>query len=288
MTITILYRGHLSSCDFACPYCPFAKRRETTEQQEKDRQALKRFVRWVRNQQGEMESLQVFFVPWGEALIRTWYREAIVELSHIPFVSKVVAQTNLSRSPKWMDRCDKKSVSLWTTFHPQEMKSERFLKHSNILTGIGIPHSVGVVGVKEHFEAIRTLREQLPPKTYLWINAYKRETDYYSEQDLKFLNWIDPLFHWNLSPHPSFGKSCATGKDVFSVEADGTTYRCFFIKEKLGNIFKNSLDQISRDNPCSKESCHCHIGYVHLAHLNMNSIFGDQILERIPSMKNSL
>ena len=28
----ILYRGPLASCNYDCPYCPFAKRRDSTEQ----------------------------------------------------------------------------------------------------------------------------------------------------------------------------------------------------------------------------------------------------------------
>ena len=40
--------------------------------------------------------------------------------------------------------------------------------------------SVGVVGLKEHFGEIEALRRELPPDVYLWVNAYKREPDYYT------------------------------------------------------------------------------------------------------------
>ena len=39
--------------------------------------------------------------------------------------------------------------------------------------------SVGVVGLKEHVAEIAALRAELPPAVYLWVNAYKREPDYY-------------------------------------------------------------------------------------------------------------
>ena len=42
MKLSILYRGPLSSCNYACDYCPFAKRKESYAQLEVDRRALER------------------------------------------------------------------------------------------------------------------------------------------------------------------------------------------------------------------------------------------------------
>jgi hypothetical protein len=44
LSLSILYRGPLSSCNYACGYCPFAKRRETAAELARDREALARFV----------------------------------------------------------------------------------------------------------------------------------------------------------------------------------------------------------------------------------------------------
>ena len=43
----MLYRGPLASCNYDCPYCPFAKRRDRPEQLRADREALARFDGWV-------------------------------------------------------------------------------------------------------------------------------------------------------------------------------------------------------------------------------------------------
>lgn len=59
---------------------------------------------------------------------------------------------------------------------------------------MGVRHSVGMVGLKDDFAEMESLREALPSDTYLWINAYKREPGYYSPSDLEFLRRIDPLF----------------------------------------------------------------------------------------------
>ncbi len=47
LTLSILYRGPLSSCNYDCPYCPFAKRQETAAELLVDRAALERFVCWI-------------------------------------------------------------------------------------------------------------------------------------------------------------------------------------------------------------------------------------------------
>ena len=43
-----------------------------------------------------MTTVGVLFTPWGEALVRKGYRDALVELSHLPHVDRVAIQTNLS------------------------------------------------------------------------------------------------------------------------------------------------------------------------------------------------
>ena len=92
--LRILYRGPLSSCNYDCHYCPFAKRHETAEELRRDREALERFVTWAADQNDL--KLSILFTPWGEALTRRWYQQALSELSQLPQIEKVAIQTNLS------------------------------------------------------------------------------------------------------------------------------------------------------------------------------------------------
>ncbi|MHC5543950.1 STM4011 family radical SAM protein, partial [Singulisphaera rosea] len=75
MSLSILYRGPLSSCNYGCDYCPFAKRHETASELAKDRRALERFTDWVSGR--EADRIAILFTPWGEALTRRWYRESL-------------------------------------------------------------------------------------------------------------------------------------------------------------------------------------------------------------------
>jgi len=85
VNLMLLYRGPLASCNYDCPYCPFAKRRDPPEALRADRAALDRFVGWVSEQRDT--GISVLFTPWGEGLSRSWYRDAIVRLSHLPHVA---------------------------------------------------------------------------------------------------------------------------------------------------------------------------------------------------------
>lgn len=281
MKLTVLYRGPLSSCNYGCDYCPFAKHRETRAEHETDRRALERFVNWVA-QRGQDE-ISVFFTPWGEALIRRRYHQAFASLSHQPHVRKVAIQTNLSCSLSWVEACDKDRIALWATYHPSQIARERFLAKCRELDRRGVRYSVGMVGLRDYVTEIEAMRAALPSHVYLWINAYKRVPGYYPMEIVERFTAIDPLFPINNTRHPSEGRPCRAGETVISVYGDGTAQRCHFIKQPIGNIYEAGFEQTLKPRPCTNATCDCHIGYVHLQPLGLDEVFGDRILERIPS-----
>lgn len=276
---SILYRGPLSSCNYACDYCPFAKTRNTREELADDARRLQRFIDWVA---GRDEQIGILFTPWGEALIRRHYQQAFVRLGHLPNVWRVAAQTNLSGRLGWMRDCDLETVALWTTFHPTQTTLEKFLGKCRELDAIGARYSVGVVGFKEAWPQIVELRRALRDDIYLWINAYKRDPDYYDPDDIERFESIDPLFPINTRYHPSRGASCRAGATSFTVDGKGDVRRCHFIEEPIGNLWDGSFDDALRERPCTNEECGCHIGYVHMDRMGLDEVFGDGILERIP------
>lgn len=280
MTLSILYRGPLSSCNYACDYCPFAKRTETPAELAHDRACLERFVGWVG---ARPYPVGVLFTPWGEGLVRRWYQDALAELTNMPHVVKAAIQTNLSCKLDWTDGCDKAKLALWSTFHPGETTRERFLGKCRELIARGVRFSVGVVGMKEHLTEIATLRAELPPAVYLWVNAYKREPDYYTPDMVADLTALDPLFLLNNTRHPSLGKPCHTGHTVISVAGDGTARRCHFVDTPLGNIYHPDFERCLTPRPCPNATCGCHIGYVHLQPLGLYDRFAGGVLERIPA-----
>lgn len=280
MNLSILYRGSLSSCNYGCGYCPFAKKVETKAEHEHDRVQLDAFVNRVREL--SHRTISIFFTPWGEALIHPRYQRAIADLTHMPHVTKVAIQTNLSCSLGWIDNCEISRLGLWATYHPGETVLDDFVKACRSLDELQVRYSVGVVGLKEHFNAISDIRRALDPDVYLWINAYKRISDYYSESDRSFLEGIDSLFSFNNQYHDSIGRACRCGDTVISVDGSGDIRRCHFIPDVVGNLYADNFDVALRATPCTAAQCGCHIGYVHMNDLPLYDLFGDGVLERIP------
>ncbi|QDT14230.1 STM4011 family radical SAM protein [Alienimonas californiensis] len=287
MNLSFLYRGTLSSCNYDCPYCPFAKHWESPEELASDRAGLDRFVEWIAGRTDD--EIAILFTPWGEALVRKWYREAVTFLSNLPHVRRVAVQTNLSVDPRWLADADPATAALWCTYHPGQAGSPgragraAFLRRCRTLDDLGVRYSVGVVGRREHLAEIETLRTELRPGVYLWVNAEKDEPGHDAADLVEALTRIDPLFPTNLADHPSRGRACRTGWDVFTVDAAGDVRRCHFVDRVIGNLHDGTFPAGRSGAPCPNATCGCHIGYVHLEPLGLHEIFGDGLLERIPA-----
>jgi len=265
-TVRILYRGSLSSCNYSCDYCPFAKTTNTREELRRDAEEVQRFVDWVEN---VSHQLGVFFTPWGEAIIHPYYRQAMVKLSRMPHVQRVVMQTNLSCRLDDLADADRESLALWATFHPTQTSLARFIERCRWLSSNGLRYSVGVVGLREHFEAISILRKELPP-------------DYYSAEDLKIIRATDPYFDLNRHYYPSKNKPCDAGAKSFTVDGNGDVRRCHFIKTVIGNVYQDDIFAQLVPKDCTNDTCGCHIGYVHRPEGKLHQLFGSNLLERIP------
>lgn len=281
LDLTILYRGPLSSCNYDCHYCPFAKRHETAAELRVDREQLDRFIDFLASRTDDHFS--ILFTPWGEAMTRRWYRDGITRLTHMPHLRKVAIQTNLSWDTTWAASCDRSRLGLWCTWHPEQVSREVFLSKCHELDRMEARYSVGVVGMKEYIESARILRRNLHPEVYLWVNAYKDVDDYYEQSDVDAWCEIDPLFRINQRNYRTLDRPCRTGESVISVDGEGTIRRCHFIREPIGNLYEQGFETCLKPRRCSNVECGCHIGYVHLTQLNLDQVFREGLLERIPS-----
>jgi MoaA/NifB/PqqE/SkfB family radical SAM enzyme len=287
LSLSILYRGPLSSCNYGCDYCPFAKHRETAAELASDRRALSRFVDWIAGR--EEDRISILFTPWGEALTRRWYRDALIRLTNLPNVDRAAAQTNLACGLNWVERCDRSRLALWATYHPSQVARPEFLARCRELDQRGVRFSVGAVGLKGQLAEIEALREELPEHIYLWVNAYKPGLGDLTAEDARRFETVDPLYPINTVRHPSLGRPCRAGRSVISVDGDGTIRRCHFIRDPIGNLYQPDFESALVERPCTNDTCSCHIGYVHLDYLGLYPIFEGGVLERIPkvSMRGS-
>jgi MoaA/NifB/PqqE/SkfB family radical SAM enzyme len=284
--LSLLYRGPLESCNYACAYCPFAKKKDSRADLARDRAALERFVAWVGARTGDRVS--VLFTPWGEGLVRRWYRRALVTLTQMPHVERAAIQTNLSTRLDFAEEAVAGKLGIWATFHPDWTTRARFVTQVERLVALGARVSCGVVAMRDSVREIELLREALPRDVYLWVNAAKSEARrstgaYYTDADRARLAAVDPLFEINAEDHPSAGRSCRAGASVVSVDGDGDVRRCHFVRDVIGNLYDGSFDAALRERPCPNATCGCHIGYVHLDALDLRATFAGGVLERIPA-----
>lgn len=281
--LSIQYRGPLASCNYDCTYCPFAKRRDPAHALKADRLALEKFVAWV----GSCgRDVAILFTPWGEALTRRWYRDAMVELSHLPNVRHVAAQTNLSTPVEWTAAADMDALGLWCTFHPTQIRRGRFVAASHRLTALGVEHSVGIVGFPEHLVEARALRAELDDDVYLWVNPAGGLGRPYEPEEVAAWAEIDPLFELALGPHDVGGRNCRAGASAISVDGAGDARRCHFTAEPLGNLYDGTFEPHVRPTSCPNDRCDCYIGYIHRDSDRYDAIFGDGILVRSPRRLN--
>lgn len=282
MNYTLYYRGALSSCNYDCPYCPFSKTKDSQEVLARDQEQLQRFVAWVHEQASSGVRLSIFFTPYGEALIHRWYREALVELSHMVHVNKVAIQTNLSVKLDWTSELNKETVAFWATYHPGQTTEKAFLAQCSRLYQHDIPFTVGAVGLKKYIAPIQSLRSALPEEVYLWVNAFKDQKAYYTAEEISALREIDPYFEFNLKDYDSFGQKCNTGLNVFFVKGTGQVKRCYKDKRVIGHLYRDGLSALSAERPCQMKKCGCYIGYIHMPHLSFQAIYGNSLIERRP------
>lgn len=281
MHLSVLYRGRLSSCNYDCGYCPFAKTYDSREALRRDAADLARFVEWAGRQATD---LSVLFTPWGEGLVRRHYREALVALSRMPHVRRAAIQTNLCVGLRWLDQADLGTLALWCTYHPTQVSRAAFLARCRELSRRGVRHSVGMVGRVEDLDEIEAMRRELPAATPMWVNAYDpRPPDYYDQAQVARLEAIDPHFRYSLAPPPSLGAPCLTGERVVSVDGDGDVRRCHFVAEPLGNLYDGSFAAHLRRRACPNARCDCYIGYAHRPDLPFQRDYADGVLERVPS-----
>jgi MoaA/NifB/PqqE/SkfB family radical SAM enzyme len=276
-SLGLLWRGSLRSCNYACRYCPFAKRRATPRALAADRSALERFVQFVASMNDW--SLEILFTPYGEALIWPWYQQALARLSRLPHLRRVAIQTNGSAPADFLADCDLGRLVLWISWHPSEIARASFTDKVMVLHSAGARLSVGAVAIAAHLPEVEALRRNLPASIPMWINAEKSAR--YDPAAIAGWSTIDPGFPLEANPSPSGGRPCASGESVLFIDAAGTIRRCHFVDHVLGNLYTDDLTALLAARPCPRARCDCYIGYAHRPELNLRGFYGDDVLCRI-------
>lgn len=284
----IYFRGFLSSCNYTCSYCNFAKRKSSKMELLKDKECLNRFCVFFDTTEFR-NAVSIFLTPYGEGLIHDYYVEAIGKLAKSRKCKYVSCQTNLSFNINdFLEKlktlnADLSKVKLWASYHPEMVSTDEFVSKVKVLKS-RIDLCVGIVAIPDNLDSVFELRKHLPQEIYMWINAKEREETRYSKSQIKSLVEIDPLFYNELQRNKAQNSCCNAGVDSVFIRANGDVFPCHLYKSKLFNIYLNQ-------NPtspfkCDRKSCHCYLSYSHRVELNLERYFGDYTPIRLPAKKD--
>ena len=289
----ILYRGSLKSCNYHCSYCPFSKHRGLQGEYDRDRQQWERFVESIfRRTQNGWKPGALMIVPYGEALIHSWYWEGLGRLAVLKSMEALGAQTNLSfpieQSLDLYQKAGgrKEKLRLWATFHPEMTEAKVFAQRCECLLKEGVTLCAGAVGVPENLQNIRLLRQYLPKEIYLWINKMDGLKRPYTQKEQADFAEIDPLFLRELIPVKAAPCRC---RGRFFVEGDGKIRSCNISPVRKENWYdlegENGPDAytcLALESVCSRKQCSCYLAYGGRSDAMNQILFGDYPLFRIP------
>ncbi len=284
--LLVLFRSRLEWCNYTCSYCPWnaTLNHVSRDDFQQDEQRVQRVVERVAELSRPVE---FFITPKAEYLVLAYWRAAVTRLTRLSQVSRVTIQTNLSFDLEaFLDAVDPTKLALWTTFHPSEVPPSAIeLLHAkwDLLHGRGVPFSVGLVGTHANLAYLESLRRRLPPDVYVWVNAYKREADYYTLADLERIRAIDPLFDVNNQHYPSLGRPCTAGQKAVYLDDEGDLRRCFFVGRVIGNLFHDGWLTLPEAEACPNATCHCYVGHMHIPDLDFRRVYGGDLAVRIPA-----
>lgn len=282
----IYYRGKLNSCNYTCSYCPFGKKSHLTSVSvASDKQAWYRFITAIEQWEGE-EPLQLFIIPYGEALIHRYYREGIMRLAALPQVVGISCQTNLSfLSDHWLDELQTaphlmSKIKVWASFHPEMAPVDKFVRQLHTLHQAGMQVCAGAVGNPSAKTILGELRNRLSPDIYLFINAMQGLKTPLSREDIQFFSQLDNLFEYDLRNAPAQWNACSGGRSSCFVDGKGDIYACPRSQVKIGNLYQSR--ELALSLPCRRKVCDCYIAFSNLCNHPLRKIMGEGVLWRIP------
>lgn len=279
----IYYRGKLNSCNYTCSYCPFGKKSHLAAIRQ-DEQAWNRFIGAIEQWKGE--ALQLFIIPYGEALIHRYYRKGMMRLAALPQVAGISCQTNLSfPADEWLEELQTtpaliSKIKIWASFHPEMTSVENFVRQLHTLYNAGIQVCAGAVGNPMAKSVLSDLRSALLPDIYLFINAMQGLKSPLSVEDIRFFTQLDNLFEYDLKNAMAQWDICSGGRSTCFIDWKGDIFGCPRSQVKIGNLYQNQMSDTLL--PCQRKVCDCYIAFSNLANHPLHRIMGKGAFWRIP------
>jgi MoaA/NifB/PqqE/SkfB family radical SAM enzyme len=291
--LLIMIRPLHPKCNVNCKYCGYARtnRLEFTKklrQQFEICNGMFSFSRIIRRIEKIETPKTLFLVPDSELFISKYYTRQFIRLMNNPSVKRCCFQTNLCFDLEhFIGSIEQSKLMLWVTYHPGQYTPQQervFFENLRTLKGKGIDFSVGVVATKDRIKHLHEYKETFSNLgIHMWINGmHGVRQPFYNESEKKIIQNIDPLAKYETDIIASKGLKCCAGMDSIFIDFKGSIHRCPIVGESMGNILKDSIQFLHREEPCPREDCGCYIAYMNLLKPEFDLIYGDTKLCRLP------
>ena len=253
-------------------------------------------IQWfsfVENVQKKAKTLHIgalMVVPYGEAMIHSWYWEGLAYLSAHAELEAVGIQTNLSFSISDFLDCFEnlggvlEKLRLWATFHPEMTSVSEFSAKCKILAKKDVQICAGSVGVPENLNLLRALKQELQSSDesgqgiYLWVNKMDGLGRSYTQKERAAFVEIDPYFERELVPVSANAALC---QGRLFVVASGKMRTCNISPTLSTGKCLEALEAFP--NPeCSRKQCSCYLAYGGREDFMNQILFGPYPLFRVP------
>lgn len=254
-------------CNYRCTYCHAPKPSNPQTRKTKS-PGLKKWIEiWERIHEdyGECEMV----ISGGEPFIYPDFMELMIHLSRIHIIEFC---TNLFFDvEKIVKNIDPKRVRVGTSFHPEFVELEFFIKKINFLKDNGFETWVNFVPWPTFFPQIKDIKNVLQQngiKIVLqpFIGQYegRQYPQGYTEEEKKYLGIFNDEANIKTVDFKTTDKSnrksklCRMGENYAFIHPDGEVERCCKDHSiNLGNIIDGTFKLLDEPMPCQATECNC-------------------------------
>lgn len=289
-SLDVWYVAPLRRCNFKCSYCVCHQPKILDSNE------------WHR--QGDLEN-HLAVMKWisqlpykvrlrlstaGEPFVSKDFLNSVANLTHAENLELVEILTNGSYTKdqfeKFVSSSRPDKLSLWMTYHPQEISPEKFLEAAILAKGLKVPVVVHALIFPDSVESTKVMQERCVSNgitfhaglglnmndAYPGMGPVPALTDTSIPSDVLAMNVAFPQLVYRVAEKP-IGAMCSAGHDYIYINSRAEVFQCntysatlpeFKMGTPVDPNFKLNL-RSRKYSPClSRHACRCVEDYQHL------------------------